>query len=132
MASSRDVRGLGAAGRLLFHMAQPAGALADGASGARLAEDDRQRNSVGRSHNGSEFTSNAILGWADAARVDWHYVAPRKPMQNGFLESINGRLRDELLNETLFSSLSQAKAALARWQPATTPPGSAQSSDGRR
>ena len=37
-------------------------------------------------------------------------------MQNGFIESFNGRLRDELLNETLFSSLSQARAALARWQ----------------
>ena len=65
---------------------------------------------------GSEFTSNAILGWADAATVEWHYIAPGKPMQNGFIESFNGRLRDEMLNETLFSSLSQARAALARWQ----------------
>lgn len=36
---------------------------------------------------GSEFTSNAILGWANAARVEWHYIAPGKPMQNAFIES---------------------------------------------
>lgn len=68
------------------------------------------------SDNGSEFTSNAILGWADRARVEWHYIAPGKPMQNGFIESFNGRLRDELLNETLFSSLTHARAALALWR----------------
>jgi putative transposase len=42
--------------------------------------------------NGSEFTSNAILAWADQAHVEWHYIAPGKPMQNGFIESFNGRL----------------------------------------
>ena len=68
------------------------------------------------SDNGSEFTSNAILAWADQARVEWHYIAPGKPMQNGFIESFNGRLRDELLNETLFSSLAQARTALANWR----------------
>jgi transposase InsO family protein len=52
------------------------------------------------SHNGSEFTGNAILGWTDQTRVEWHYIAPGKPMQNGFIESCNGRRRDELLNET--------------------------------
>ena len=67
------------------------------------------------SDNGSELTSNAILAWADAARVEWHYIAPGKPMQNGFIESFNGRLRGELLNYTLFSSLAQARAALFRW-----------------
>lgn len=65
---------------------------------------------------GSELTSNAILAWADAARIGWHYIAPDKPMQNGFIESFKGRLRDEPFNETLFSSLAQAKAALLRWQ----------------
>ena len=77
---------------------------------------ERGRPKMIVSDNGSAFTSNAILAWADAARVEWHYIAPGKPMQNGFIESFNGRLRDELLNETLFSSLSQAKAALIRWQ----------------
>lgn len=68
------------------------------------------------SDNGSESTSNAILAWADQAHVEWHYIAPGKPMQNGFIESFNGRLRDELLNETLFSSLPQARNALANWR----------------
>ncbi|WP_209490465.1 IS3 family transposase [Xanthobacter flavus] len=91
-------------------------------SGVRVARElDRLLAERGRpkmivSDNGSEFTSNAILAWTDAARVEWHYIAPGKPMQNGFIESFNGRLRDELLNETLFSSLSQARAALGRWQ----------------
>ena len=68
------------------------------------------------SDNGTEFTSNAILTWAEKNGVEWHYIAPGKPMQNGFIESFNGRLRDELLNETLFSSLTQAKTALASWR----------------
>ncbi|MCL8385909.1 integrase core domain-containing protein, partial [Xanthobacter aminoxidans] len=68
------------------------------------------------SDNGSEFTSNAILAWADAAQVEWHYIAPGKPMQNAFIESFNGRLRNELLNETLFSALSQARATLSGWR----------------
>ena len=68
------------------------------------------------SDNGTEFTSNAILTWVEGAGVQWRYIAPGKPMQNGFIESFNGRLRDELLNETLFSSLVQAKAALASWR----------------
>jgi putative transposase len=79
-----------------------------------LAEHGRPKMIV--SDNGSEPTSNAILAWADAARVEWHNIAPGKPMQNGFIESFDGRLRDELLNETLFSGLAQARAALLRWQ----------------
>ena len=46
----------------------------------------------------------------------WHYIAPGKPQQNAFIESFNGRLRDELLNETLFRSLTHARAALTMWQ----------------
>ncbi len=68
------------------------------------------------SDNGSELTSNAILAWADQSRVTWHYIAPGKPMQNAFIESFNGRLRDELLNETLFTSLAQARVALGCWR----------------
>jgi putative transposase len=67
------------------------------------------------SDNGTEFTSNAAIGWATATKVDWHYIEPGKPTQNGFVESFNGRMRDELLNETLFFSLAHAKAAIARW-----------------
>ena len=46
----------------------------------------------------------------------WHYIAPGKPMQNAFIESFNGRLRDELMNETLFTSLAQARVALGCWR----------------
>ncbi len=70
---------------------------------ARQAEDGGQRQWQ-RVHR------NAILRWADETRVDWHYIAPGKPIQNAFIESFNGRLRDELLNETLFSSLAHARA----------------------
>jgi putative transposase len=68
------------------------------------------------SDNGTEFTSNAILNWADEAKVEWHYIAPGKPMQNGFIESFNGKLRDEKLNDTLFSTLHQARVELASWR----------------
>ena len=44
------------------------------------------------------------------------YIAPGKPMQNGFIESFNGRFRDELLNETLFSSLEAARQKIRAWQ----------------
>src|SRR5947208_11894650 len=53
------------------------------------------------SDNGTELTSMAILRWCQETGVDWHYIAPGKPTQNAFIESFNGRLRDELLNETL-------------------------------
>jgi putative transposase len=67
------------------------------------------------SDNGSELTSMAILRWSQTANVAWHYIAPGKPQQNAFIESFNGRLRDELLNETLFTSLAQARQLLALW-----------------
>lgn len=91
-------------------------------SGIRVAREldrlllERGKPKMIVSDNGSEFTSNAILAFADQARVEWHYIAPGKPMQNGFIESFNGRLRDEFLNETLFSSLTHARAALAEWR----------------
>jgi putative transposase len=68
------------------------------------------------SDNGTELTSNAILAWTADSRVDWHYIDPGKPVQNAFIESFNGRLRDEFLNETLFTSLAQARAALEEWR----------------
>ncbi|MEG8018615.1 MULTISPECIES: IS3 family transposase [unclassified Sphingomonas] len=67
------------------------------------------------SDNGTELTSNAVLAWSGDAGVEWHYIAPGKPTQNGFVESFNGRMRDELLNETLFFTIRQARAILARW-----------------
>ena len=67
------------------------------------------------SDNGTEFTSNAILGWSKEHRVEWHYIAPGKPMQNGYSESFNGRMRDELLNESLFLDLDQARHIIEVW-----------------
>jgi len=58
----------------------------------------------------------AILAWTQTRGVDWHYIAPGRPQQNAFAESFIGRLRDEFLNETLFSTLSQTRAALAAWK----------------
>ncbi len=68
------------------------------------------------SDNGTELTSTAILRWSQERDVGWHYIAPGKPQQNAFVESFNGRLRDECLNETVFTSLRQARAVLAAWR----------------
>ena len=75
------------------------------------------------SDNGTELTSVAILQWSQETGVDWHYIAPGKPTQNAFVESFNGRLRDELLNETPFISLAPtARAALDVWKDDYTHP----------
>ena len=68
------------------------------------------------SDNGTELTSNAILSWQEERGVAWHYIAPGKPMQNGFVESFNGRLRDECLNEHLFANLTQARRIIEEWR----------------
>ncbi|WP_442896843.1 IS3 family transposase [Erythrobacter sp.] len=67
------------------------------------------------SDNGTELTSNAVLAWCGEIGVEWHYIAPGRPMQNGYAESFNGRMRDELLNETLFLSLAHARVQIAAW-----------------
>ncbi len=90
-------------------------------SGRRVARE--LTNLIGRrgkpgmivSDHGTEFTSNAILAWSKDHRVEWHYIAPGKPMQNGFCESFNGRMRDELLNESLFFGLDHARCAISEW-----------------
>ena len=81
------------------------------------------------SDNGTEFTSTAILKWAGDTGVAWHYIDPRcpavvcmqttrggKPQQNGLIESFNGSLRDECLNEEIFDSLADARQKLALWR----------------
>ena len=91
-------------------------------SGQRVARElgrivaDRGKPNTIVSDNGTEFTSMAILKWVQDTDVDWHYIAPGKPQQNGFIESFNGKLRDECLNETLFIALSDARAVLESWQ----------------
>jgi len=81
---------------------------------AIIAARGRPRTLV--SDNGTELTSMAILRWSQETRIDWHYIAPGKPTQNAFVESFNGRLRDELLNETLFVSVAHARAELVAWR----------------
>jgi len=68
------------------------------------------------SDNGTEFTSMAILKWCQETKIGWHYIAPGKPQQNGFVESFNGSFRDECLNETLFSSLTEARHHITLWK----------------
>ena len=75
----------------------------------------RGRPAMCVSDNGTELTGMAILRWCQETGIAWHYIAPGKPQQNAFIESFNGRLRDELLNETLFTSLAHARAVLANW-----------------
>lgn len=64
---------------------------------------------------GTELTLNAILRWCAEQKIEWHYIAPGKPMQNGFVESFNGRMRDEFLNETLFRNIAHARDLIAEW-----------------
>ena len=90
-------------------------------SGLRVAREldaaigNRKRPAMIVSDNGTEFTSMAILRWSQEVQVEWHYIAPGKPQQNAFIESFNGKLRDELLNEILFTSLDHAREALKAW-----------------
>ena len=91
-------------------------------SGSRVAREldwliiERGKPKMVVSDNGTELTSSAILRWSQERQVEWHYIAPGKPMQNGFVESFNGRLRDECLNETLFTSLAHARFVLMAWR----------------
>ncbi len=68
------------------------------------------------SDNGTELTSNAMLKWQQERRFEWHYIALGKPMRNGFVESFNGRLRDECLNEHLFISYRHAREIIEDWR----------------
>ena len=62
------------------------------------------------------MASGFLLRFSQETQIEWHYIAPGKPTQNAFIESFNARLRDELLNETLFTSLAQARAVLSAWK----------------
>jgi len=68
------------------------------------------------SDNGTELTSHALLRWQQERGVAWHYIAPGKPQQNGFVESFNGRFRDECLNEHLFKTLGEARRLIEEWR----------------
>ena len=68
------------------------------------------------SDNGTEMTSHAVLRWCQDNAINWHYIAPGKPTQNAFVESFNGRLRDECLNESLFGNLAEARHIIENWR----------------
>lgn len=97
--------------------------LADASiSGARVARElDALVRIYGKpasivSDNGTEFTSRAILKWANENDVEWRYIDPGKPQQNAYIALFNGSLRDELLNEEIFDSLDNARRKLAMWR----------------
>ena len=68
------------------------------------------------SDNGPELTGRTVLIWAHENNIDWHYIQPGKPQQNGFTESLNGKIRDEFLNEHWFSSLHEVRGLLDEWR----------------
>ena len=68
------------------------------------------------SDNGTELTSHAILRWQQERVVGWHYIAPGKPVENAFVESFNGRFRDECLNEHVFRGLPMARRIIEAWR----------------
>jgi putative transposase len=66
--------------------------------------------------NGTELTSLAMLAWSARTRVQLHYIAPGKPTQNAFIESFNGKFRDECLNDNVFTSLEEARTIIEEWR----------------
>ena len=68
------------------------------------------------SDNGTELTCRAVLEWTNKTRLEWHYIAPGKPTQNAFVESFNGRFRDECLNEEVFASIAEARVLIEAWR----------------
>ena len=68
------------------------------------------------SDNGTEPTSNTILAWQQQRGIEWHYIALGKPIQTVFVESFNGRPRDECLNQHLFATLKEAREIIEEWR----------------
>ena len=69
-----------------------------------------------RTDNGPEFTSRAFMGWAQTHGIGHILIEPGRPMQNGYIESFNGKFRDECLNEQWFETLQQARSAITLWR----------------
>ena len=85
----------------------------------RVLEELKQRRGLPRqirSDNGPEFVSRAVDQWAYEQGLQWHTIQPGRPMENGYVESFNGRFRDECLNENWFSDLADAREKIARWK----------------
>ena len=69
-----------------------------------------------RSDNGPEFTSRAVRGWLSELGVKTLFIEPGSPWENGYIESFNGKLRDELLNREVFSTLTEAQVLIEWWR----------------
>ena len=69
-----------------------------------------------RTDNGPEFTSRVFMAWAQMHGIRHILIQPERPMQNGYVESFNGKFRDEHLNESWFETLQQARNAAAIWK----------------
>lgn len=69
-----------------------------------------------RTDNGPEFTSRAFMGWALSHGIRHILIQPGRPMQNGYIESFNGKFRDECFNDHWFQTLHQARAMIATWR----------------
>ena len=69
-----------------------------------------------RTDNGLEFCGRAMLTWAHERRVTLRLIEPGKPTQNAYVESFNGRFRDECLNEHWFTSLAHAQVVIEAWR----------------
>ena len=69
-----------------------------------------------RSDNGSEFTANTVRDWLNRVDVKTLFIAPGSPWENGYNESFNGKLRDELLNVEIFDTLLDEKVLIERWR----------------
>ncbi len=69
-----------------------------------------------RSDNGPEFVAMAVQGWISGVRAKTAFIAPGSPWENGYVESLNGKLRDELLNREVFNTLLEAKVLIERWR----------------
>lgn len=81
-----------------------------------IDEDQKTIRGIVFPRRGTEFTSKTILKWANENGVEWHYIDPGQPQQNGYIESFNGSPRDECLNEEIFKSLADARRKLALWR----------------
>jgi transposase InsO family protein len=68
-----------------------------------------------RSDNGSEFTARAVRDWLEKLGTKTLYIAPGSPWENGYVESFNGKLRDELLNGEIFYSVKEAQVLIESW-----------------
>ena len=69
-----------------------------------------------RSDNGTEFTAKAIRGWLNRIGVKTLFIEPGSPWENGYIESFNGKLRDELLNREIFTTLTEARVLIEQWR----------------